>query len=387
MQKESELLICALRLAVGGTAVPMPTDVNWDKFYALTRIHNVTALAWDGIQKEPSLLESMPPAQQQRFSAEYLRAIFKDSQLEHVKQKLQTGMQQAGVPHVFLKGSRLKYDYPIPALRTMCDMDILVNTADYDTLTQIAESIGGKSYYGDGNHYNFEFPGEVAVEFHPNLVHPGTIVGTELNPGWQYTVRDTDSATKEMTPEGMYLHTLGHLAEHFVAGGIGVRFVLDIWVLRNRSAQQPDPAFVEKELERMRLLAFAQKIDALAEMWFSDGEITPVLEELAEYILTSGSHGSTKRAMLNAVSLSKGGNRTSALLQKMFYPRRELETRYPWCEGKPWLLPVAWFARAWGAVTKRGHLIQKWGEGTAQVTKEEISQQREKMERFGIKRK
>ena len=293
---------------------------------------------------------------------------------------------EANVPHMFLKGSRLKYHYPVPALRTMCDMDILVNTADYDTITRVAESVGGKSYYGDGNHHNFEFPGDVAVEFHPNLVHPGLLVGTEMNPGWQYGAKKEDTSTVVMTPEGMYLHTMAHLAGHFVEGGVGVRFVLDIWILRNR-CEQPDRTVVEKELKAMSLLDFAQKIEALAEFWFGEGEFSPLLEELAEYILTSGSHGRSNRAMLNAVSLSKGGSRASALFHKIFYPRRELETRYPWCEGKPWLLPAAWFARAWGAVTKRRHLIRRWSEGTGQVTKEEAAQQREKMARFGIKRK
>lgn len=381
MERESRLLVDALRRAVTGTGTPVPDQVDMERFYKLTCAHQVTALAWEGIKDLPNLPEEL----KKRFSATYFQAIFLDSQYEYTKQNLHERLQQANVDHVFLKGSRLKYDYPTPALRTMCDLDILVHTHDYDAITQVAVALGGESYYGDGNHHNFKFPGNVAVEFHPNLVHPGTIVGTQLNPGWQYAVKD-DTGAWEMTPEGMYLHTMAHLAEHFVHGGVGVRFILDIWILRNRS-KPADRAFVEKELARSSLLEFARKIEALAEMWFGQGENTPLLEELGEYIMTSGLHGLSKRAMLNAVSLSQGGNRASALFHKVFYPRRELETRYPWVEGKPLLLPIAWCARAWGAVTKRGHLIRKWSEGTAQVSKEETQQQREKMERFGIHRR
>ena len=387
MNQESRLLICGLRRAVASADTSVSVDVDWRKFYTLAKSHGITALVWSGLEKEPAVQESMPEPWKQQFSADFLRCIFRDSQFEHVKGKIREGLRAAQVPHIFLKGSRLKNDYPVPALRTMCDMDILVNTADYDAIDQVAEGIGGKSYYGDGNHHNFEFPGGVAIEFHPNLVHPGMILGTEMNPGWQYARQDEQTKLWEMTPEGLYLHTLVHLAEHFAGGGVGVRFVLDIWILRHRSEAQPDRVFVEKELKRMSLLDFAQKIEALAEWWFGDGQSSPLLEELGEYILTSGSHGKSNRAMLNAVSLSKGGSRASALLQKAFYPRQELETRYPWCEGKPWLLPAAWCARAWGAVTKRGHLIQRWSEGTGQVSKEEVALQREKMARFGIQRK
>ena len=386
MKQESKLLIDALRRSVTGTGTLSVTDVDWQRFYALTRMHKVTALAWEGLQSDPAVLEIIPEEVKQIFSAEYFRTVYDDAQFEHIRKKLREGLLAAGVPHIFLKGSRLRNYYPIPALRTMCDMDILVHTADYDTITEIALGLGGKSYYGDGNHHNFGFPGNVAVEFHPNLVHPGTMLGTELNPGWQYAGQDAETGAWEMTPEGMYLHTLGHLAEHFMHGGVGVRFVLDIWILRNRSTPV-NRGYVEKEFSRMSMLEFAEKIEALAEYWFGEGEHTPLLDELAEYIITSGSHGMSKRSMLNAVSLSAGGNRFSALWSKAFYPKRELETRYPWAEGKPWLLPAAWIARAWGAVTKRGHLVKNWAKGTGEVSKEEIQNQREKLERFGIKRK
>jgi len=49
------------------------------------------------------------------------------------------------------------------------------------------------------------------------------------------------------------------------------------------------------------------------------------------------------------------------------------------------LLPAAWFARAWGAVTKRGNLIQEWGKGVGSVGREEARQQRELLRRFGIR--
>lgn len=386
MEHESRLLIEALRRAVAEKNAPITGDVDWGRFYILTRVHSLTALVWEGIQNDPVVREKMPAELKKRFTTEYLRTVYRDSQLEHIKDKLHQQLQQAGVDHVFLKGARLKYDYPISALRTMSDMDILVKTCDYDKITQAAQSIGGKNYYGDGNHLNFYFPGDVAVEFHPNLVHPGALLCTQLNPGWQYAEKNDKTGDYELTPEGLYLHTMGHLAGHFATAGVGVRFVLDIWVLRNRS-QQPDREFVKKELARMNLLDFAEKVEALADVWFAEGERTTLLDEMAQYIISSGSHGRDKRAMLNAVSLSKGGSRASALWHRVFYPRRELETRYPWTEGRAWLLPAAWFARAWGAVTKRGHLIRNWSKGTGEVSKEQAEERREKMARFGIKRR
>jgi len=158
--------------------------------------------------------------------------------------------------------------------------------------------------------------------------------------------------------------------------------VLDVWVCRNLRKAQPDRAFVEAELKRLGLLNFAVNIENLADCWFGNGEMTPVLEELAEYILTSRSHGHSERAMLNAVAIS--GSQSAAIMKKTFRSRAEMEDRFPWVKGKPWLLPVAWCVRAFKAVTKRGRLVTKWIKGTGNIEKDEIRRQREMLKRFGI---
>ena len=224
------------------------------------------------------------------------------------------------------------------------------------------------------------------VEFHPNLLHHATPVGTQINPGWQYAKKDSATAAMELTEEGFYLNIICHLANHFVDGGVGVRFVLDVWVCRNLRKEPMDRDFVEAELERFGLLTFARNVEALAEAWFGAGEMTPLLQELGDYILTSGSHGFTERAILNSVSLSPGGSQSSALLGKMFYSRQEMEDRFPWCKGKPLLLPAAWCVRAFRAVTRRGDLILKWTRDTGSISREEAQQQRQLLHRFGIEK-
>lgn len=382
MNSESKLLISAMRAAMRGQQVNVPEQMDWTAFLRLAKSHSVEGLVYSGLQKD-----RLPKQVDQYLRSIYHKIIFQDTQLEHMKAQLKSRLTEANVPHIFLKGSCLKYNYPIPALRTMSDLDILVRTEDYDKIDAVGKALGGELFTGDGNHRNFRFPSNVIVEFHPNILHQAAPVGTEVNPGWQYAKKDCPTSSMELTEEGFYLSIICHMAEHFVSGGIGVRFVLDVWVFRNLRKESLDRHFVEKELESFGLLAFTRNIEKLAEAWFGDGKMDPVLDELAEYILTSGSHGINDRAMLNAVSLSKGGTRGSALWGKIFYPRKELEDRFPWAKGKPWLLPAAWCARAYKAVTTHGHHILAWSKGTGNVSEVEIALQREKMTRFGIRRK
>ncbi len=381
LQQESKLLIDALRSAMKKTPVQLPEAVDWTAFLKLARAHNVEGLVYSGLQTQ-----SLPEQVEKHLVGAYHRAIFRDAQLEHMQTQLRTLLEQEKISHIFLKGAQLKHSYPIPALRTMSDLDVLVYTRDYPGLDRVCARLDGQLLEGDGNHRNFSFPGGVKVEFHPNLVHHTSPVAAGVNPGWQYAVQSPDGRTV-MTEEGFYLSILCHMADHFVSGGIGVRFVLDVWVFRNLRTEPVDRTFVEKELERFGLLAFTQKIETLAQAWFGDGEMTPLLEELGDYILTSGSHGTMDRAMLNAVSLSAGGSRSSVLWSKVFYPRQELEDRFPWAKGRPWLLPAAWCVRAFRAVTKNGKQIVIWSKGTGTVSETQVAQQREKLSRFGIEQK
>lgn len=379
MTQEQKLLIDALAVAITGKPRSLDTQVDWQAFLRLVRSHSVTALVCDGLQKAGA---ELPEQVSQRLQTGYLQAIYQDAQLDYTRAQLHEKL--GDIPHIFLKGSVLKQDYPVPALRTMSDLDVLCYAKDFAAIDSVAKALEGTPLDGDGNHRNYRFPGGTLVEFHPNLLHHASPIGTGINPGWQYA-QLTENGWQQ-TEEGFYLHTLCHLAHHFASGGVGVRFVLDIWVSRHLRKNQPDRAFIEKELTRFGMLDFTQKLEALSDGWFSDGPMTELLEELGEYILTSGSHGTTDRAILNSLSLSPGGSRASALLKKAFYPRAELEDRFPWCKGRPLLLPAAWCARAFKAVTTHGDLIAKWSKDTGKVDKAQIAHQRQKLHRFGIRR-
>lgn len=384
MTQEQKTLIGALCVAITGQCKDMPAQADWEKTIRLAAKHGLLPLLGDGLQKMPDVWCTIPQDIQNQLSAAYMQAIYKEAQMDYTRQQLEEKLTQAQVEHIFLKGAVLKYDYPIPALRTMGDLDVLVYTRDFGKIDAVAKELEGVREEGDGNHRNYSFPGGALVEFHPNLLHHATPVGTQINPGWQYSKAGDSAYSKELTEEGLYLNTVCHLANHFVAGGVGVRFVLDVWVSRHLRKTQPDRTFVEKELERFRLLDFARNIENLAECWFGQGEMTPVLEELGQYILTSGSYGTTDRAMLNAVSLSPGGSRFSALMKKAFYPKAELEDRYPWCKGKAVLLPAAWCVRAFTAVRTHGKQIRTWSKGTGEISEDAVSAQRQMLARFGI---
>ncbi len=381
MKPEQKLLISLIGEAITGKPAVLPENADWDALVALTQEHVLGAMVCHALQNHPEA----PAEVSQKLFGDYQYAIFRDAQMEHWRSAVGKALCDAGAPHIFLKGMCLKRDYPVPALRTMTDIDLLVRKEDLSAIREAMLSLGAKAEDGDGNHNNYMLPGNVEIECHPMLINGGSPIAAGINPGWQYAVK-TETAEQVLSEEGFYLNIICHLAEHFAGGGAGVRFVADVWICRNRR-QQPDRAFVEQELRRFGLLDFARNIEALAEAWFGDGEMTPVLEEIGEYILTSGSHGKADRAMLNAASLSEGGSGFSALLKKFRYPRQDLEVRFPWVRGRPWLLPVAWLVRLFRAVFRHSKQAASWGKNVFHTSKEDVENQRENLRRYGISAK
>ena len=130
----------------------------------------------------------------------------------------------------------------------------------------------------------------------------------------------------QLTAEGFYLNTICHLADHFVSGGAGARFICDVWVNRNLRKPQPNWETVDVELTKFGLLDFDRNIGALARCWFDGGEETALLQELGEYILSEGQYGNATQAVRNAAALSAGESGASALGKRIFPSKTDLKT-------------------------------------------------------------
>lgn len=159
----------------------------------------------------------------------------------------------------------------------------------------------------------------------------------------------------EMSLEDHYLHSVCHLAEHFVRGGIGIRMVLDIYILSE--TPRMDKAYVQRQLKALKLQKFEENIRSLAQLWFSDDEKTvrtEVSDELENYALSGGIFGSRETARRNGTVLYESKNK---FVKQLVFPSYEvMKTSCPWLKT-PILLPAAWLVRYKRALTaSRGNI-------------------------------
>lgn len=379
MEQAYDVFFAVLRGQLTGNVTQYPGSADWHTVALLAKVHSLQAMVYRGVRDIPGV----PQDVLEELAKGYHNTVFRDAQFDYAWQQISRRLSAARAQHIFLRGICLKHDYPIPALRSMSDIDILVHTADYAVIHEVMDSLGACLTGKDDNHRSYRFPTGVLVEFHPNLLRHDS-VAARLNPGWQFAVQDSEAFELQMTEEGFYLNVAGHMAHHFFGGGTGVRSVMDIWVCRNLRKAQPDRAFVEKELNKCGLLSFVKNIEALAEAWFGDGVLTPELEELGMYILTSGTYGTTQRLLLSTVSRS-GGSKWMSMRKKLFPTRLMLEDEYLWCKGRGYLLPVAWAVRLLKKTTRRGGvLVRRWGRDNLSLPAQDIAEHSEKLRRFGL---
>lgn len=374
MKQAYSAFIHILRCHLRGEPLGLPASVPWDAVLELAKIHGLLPVLWCMLEGSNDVPDEVLASARRGFHA----AVFMDAQLSHLREQIGQRFRGKGIAHAFLRGVCIKGDYPVPALRTMGDMDVLVRMEDYAAIHREMAALGGKPCDEDDNHRSYSFPTGACVEFHPNLLRH-TSLGAVINPGWQYV----DPGCTELNTEGHYLNLVCHLAHHFCVGGSGVRSVMDVWVTRHRRPIQPDREKVLATLEACGLRAFVENVEALAEAWFGAGEMTPVLEALGEYILTSGAFGTRERKLLSAAAFS--GSKWSSLGARVFPPKVILEDSYPWSKGKPLLLPAAWFARLVSKTTHaQGTALKCWGKDNLSITDEAVQRQKDLLRTFGF---
>lgn len=379
MNKTQQTFLHILGSHLNTQPVRCPADTDWMAIVDLARAHSLQAVVYYSLKD----VACVPKAALDMLSKAYHSTVFRDAQFDYLKDAISRGLEDIGAEHVFLKGICLKQNYPVSALRSMSDVDILVHTRDYDAIDKVLTGLGGEFAGKDDNQRCYRFAGNVLVELHPCLMHEDS-PAAGMNPGWQYTEALEGGCRRVMTEEGFYLYTLCHLAQHLLAGGTGVRSVMDIWVHRHLRHPQPDRAFVEQELNRFGLWKLIENLEDLAEVWFSGSPETDVTRELGAYILTSGTYGTQQRLLLSKAALF--GGKWASAKHKLFPSKKLLEGEFPWCAGKGYLLPAAWTARLLHRAThEKGMLLRRWGRENLAQSDEAIEAHRQRLSGFGVK--
>ena len=256
-------------------------------------------------------------------------SLFRTEKISYTAENAGNVLEEARIPHIFLKGYYLRSMYPEAWLRPSCDVDIYVGEKNAEAAAQALEKAGyvrGRRHIYD---IMFTSPNGSTVELHFLLTdgdgHKKT--ARVLSDVWKYTVAETEYRYR-MNEEMFYFYHIAHMSKHVRTGGCGIRPFADMWLL---CREQKNREKTDVLLEKGGLADFERIARRLAFVWFSGEKGDSDTDALEEYILSGAVYGNKHNAAAGQ------GSKIKYLFTRIFMPYSQLKYKYPALNGKPYL--------------------------------------------------
>ena len=329
---------------------PVTDTVDWSRLWILAKKHSLGQFVSLYMKQLPE--EQRPDKELQNvISNSFAVLIAQQVNQKNAIKNIHLILETNECYHLFMKGSITRNRYGSPYWRTMGDIDFLYQEAQHRIVKKSLLENGISEYReGRKNDTYYQKP-YVCVEAHRQMVPSESSFFPYCSNVWERAhVSNGSKYLYEMSIEDELIFNIIHLSIHFLEGGAGIRFILDVYVYNNLKI---NIKYVEQELLKLDLLDFYHNISALSEYWFGDGEKTEITEKLAAFILENGTFGT--RESSSALSVREGRWK---FLKKMCFPSyQEMVSLYPWLKNKKLFLPLAWLIRGFGVLKhKRGTL-------------------------------
>lgn len=331
---------------INGTTPPENKEnLEWKKIIDFAKkqcVLNIIAYACEKLEKkpDPTTLKYLKEFRMQKIVVEAQQEIEASDAMDKLE-----GMR---VRHMPLKGYIVKNLYPSPDMRTMGDLDLLIEPDRCNEVVKAFEA-DGFSFCGEGDlHSNVE-RGNAYIEFHRSMVDEDyEVLNSYFGDGFK-RAKLTDGYTYryELSREDLYIFLIAHVAKHYRYGGTGIRTLLDLYIYR-RAYPDLDLDYVHGELNKIGLGVFQKKIESIADEWYS-GSFGGDFDSVSAYIISGGVYGAVNEAFLNefinandeALEVEKAKN----FIRAIFPDKETMSIRYPVLRKCIFLLPLFWIIR------------------------------------------
>lgn len=285
----------------------------------------------------------------QRYQVQYYRRLIHSERQMRAVEQIFRAFEENGIDYMPVKGCNMKKLYPQPEMRVMGDADILIRPEQHEKIKPIMERLG--FIFRIENEHVFEWHSDsLHVELHKSLVPPNDEdYYAYYDTGWSLAAK-TEGHRYDLSQEDTFIFLFTHFARHYRFSGIGCRHVMDLYVYRQAHPELKE-TYVERELEKLRLLEFYRNTLRLLDAWFHGGEMNEITELMTSYIFSGGSWGSAE-AMLFSQQIKQARKQgkikhsgAQSVLRILFPSLSTMRYRYKILGKAPYLLPVVWVVR------------------------------------------
>ena len=379
-EKEQNYIIELLKSSITNTTPSIPSeDLDWDVVFKYATMHRILPVLYFSIQKLPDEVKTKI-SKIKHYELAYKSNLVDDANRENEISIITKLLSENNIDYILLKGTVTKHFYPDTSMRMMSDVDILYRNADSKEIKELLENKGytqTKSTPKDDMYLSSNQL--VKVEMQQSLLDDGFTDWLKyLDTIWDRCEKKSDNE-HIITPEDFYIYHIVHMAKHFINGGIGLRHILDTWVIKKHYSEI-DQDCVAVILKDCGLDTFEKQIDNLCKYWFE--EYIPSDKEsiglLSEYIFANGAFGNITQQSINETS---SGNK-----RRVFPNKKTMANYYGDIINKhPSTIPFYWVRLNCERLFKNPEKTKKKMESMSNISKGQKEKAQRLFEICGLK--
>lgn len=244
------------------------------------------------------------------------------------------------IPAISLKGLVLKQLYPQPELRTMGDIDLLIDEINIQKAIELLSTQGYQLSPKEQDlndpkwmHIVLRKPGSFSVELHRTLWHP-TLMKKRSNQLWFEHIWENKRLLEieglqytALSPEDELINLVIHLATHLLHTGANLQQLCDIVLFIKAYWDTMDLEHIDQTLQAMELFTFYQHLLSTCHMFLG---------------LTTPSYPTNFDIAKSEILLQDIFN---SIMHRQITADREikkpLSERYPFARNHQFLIPLA----------------------------------------------
>jgi len=287
----SEIMVALLRASLGTGSLPDSTRLaqcDWARLTLLARHHGIGPILFRALQERAA---SVPAEFLKIFKAAYVTNAFHNQLAQQSVDEIGAVLSSERIPVILMKGAALlRTLYDDQGLRTLCDVDLLVDERDVeraDTQLQargmklfVHEEVGSRCHYSLV--YCWQHPRTIPVELHWRIFERYRPYVFDLD-----AVRAQARPLPGMPPNVLAMapeHELAHLCMHLERHGITYRSLIrrknwcELLLLPHGSGRLAWLYDIALYLQRRSALIDWGKFVDTARRWAIDGRVYATLE-------------------------------------------------------------------------------------------------------------
>lgn len=365
MKVEQYFFIQILRDHIhGNDSAPAEDPIDWKKMGEYAEEQALSGLVYvqtkSYFKQHPEIAPDVADKLHKGFYSDVYLSVNRNAELNAIARRF------GEIPMVLMKGSLVREYYPVPELRSMGDIDIVIHT-EHRQQTDVAMLSEGYNKFVD-NHAVWTYDkNSIEFEIHDHMFYEYLSNDIDyrgyFDQVWDHAYLLDGSKNMYIVDESFhFLYLITHMAKHITNKGMGFRSFLDLVFLCQKAGRRMDWGRIQAELESLKLLNFTKTCFALCERWFAVTmplESAPLEENFYEAVTEKmfcdgifGLENEQNEAAHSAKEIKRSSKpywqaAIGMMIHHLFPPYRDIQL-IPWysfVDGRPWLLPAAWVYR------------------------------------------